>query len=263
MTDKKEEHFFSLNPADDESPNIYLNDFIEEEIEETKIPPVLFRQRQQKEEKREEIAKISIEKPIKKENILKEKPAIIDAIKEEDKKTEKVGGSKIRVILSAFLIISGLIYLIFYMNSTITLNISGSDFTPLATFAENITYAAADNQSFAIDIDYSKFNQEGRKASVGIAGSVIGNGIVKVFLANEKGEKYFLYDSEIENSEKFFKITKVTGSTTENQANADDRKFEYSCIDTCSPKINEGRYILEIEVDGNAMISIDKMIFGF
>jgi len=269
MINKREEYSFSLDPAGDNDISIYLKgdtDENEEKIEkryERPRPKVSYEEK----ERPKKIPKISsrkeameiIEKP--KENIIK----FPENKEKEEKRRAKATcrNSRIRVILTAFLLISGLIYLILYTNPTITMNIGEGDFTPLTTFAEKVDYAAANNQSFVVDLDYSKFNREGRDASVGIAGSVTGSGIVKVYLANEKGEKYFLYDSEVENSEKFFRSTKVTGSTTENQENADDRKFEYSCIDTCYPKINEGRYILEVEVDGNAEISIDKMIFGF
>jgi len=199
MTDKKEE-IFSLNPAWDNSLLIY---FREDEKEEEKSPKVKC------EEKPRKIHQISF----KKESIvIPEKPVETIPEKEKEPRKKVSSGRKIRVILTAFLLASGLIFLFLFASPSMTLNIGRGNAAPVATFAEKIDYAIMSNESFVLDLDYSKYNLSTDSASLGISGAVVGDGIVKVYLVDEKGKEYDLYNNQIEKSEKFFRLTGITGS---------------------------------------------------
>jgi hypothetical protein len=283
MINKKEEYSFSLNPEDDNSLSVYLRGADEEEAEETPLerpkPRILYEKKERPREIPKSIPKSSFRREVK-ETEKVEKPAekvIIHEKKENGAKNppkrETSSWKKIRVLFTLFLLTGGLIFLFVYANPSITLNVGGGKTSSLATFSEKVDYETSGNSSFILDLDYSKFNQQGKEASIGITGLVAGNGRVKVFLVDEndkKAKEHVLYDNQVEKSEKLFMMGGVTGTAgmnnektgKETEDTSEISKFEYACVDTCYSKFKEGRYVVRVETDSTA-IRIDKVILGF
>ena len=221
MVDKKEEYSFSLNPGEDSNPSIFLfgQPPESEASQEPAKKPSFIREKPKIIESPEEKVEIVLERPKKTETEVKEKQETLSEISESNHieepkkfKREMDGSRKTRVLFTASFLTVMLLFLFFMASPSITMNYKEGEMQPMATYAAKIDYALMNDESFSFDLDSSDYNLEDASAmSLGLSGAVIGDGVVKVYLVDEQGKEYSLYDNEVEKSDNFFRLSGITG----------------------------------------------------